>query len=129
MDNDSSDNDSEYSDKSVDYLSEGEVELIEPRKRKSIAKRAPETTRQRACTDKYGCESSSRQTRSYDDGDSATIMEHEEFMEDLMRDLRQDDANLTDPFKIVEVKLDKYPIHDVDTHWRMRKPKVMCLCN
>ena len=125
MDHDSSDSDSEYSDKSIDYLSEGEVELIELRKRKSIAKRAPKTSKQRACSDENGCESSSRQNRCYDDGDSVTIMEHEEFMEGLMRNLRQDEADLTDPFKIVEVKLDKYPIYDVDTHWRMRKPKVM----
>ncbi|GKC54452.1 hypothetical protein Tco_1077197 [Tanacetum coccineum] len=36
-----SDSDSEYSDKSVDYLSEGEEELIQLRKRKTEAKNAP----------------------------------------------------------------------------------------
>lgn len=108
-------------------MSECEDELIELRKRKSITKMAPKTSKQRSCSEKDGCESSSRQKRTYADGDSATVMQHEEFMEDLMRNLRQADVDLTDPFTVVEKKLDKYPTYDVDTHWRMRKPTVMCL--
>ena len=44
-----------------------------------------------------------------------------------MRKLRDglDGDAITDPFKIVETKVEKYSIHDVDTHWRMRKPKVI----
>ena len=31
---------------------------------------------------------------------------------------------MNDPFHIVETKVEKYLIHDMETHWRMRKPKV-----
>ncbi|GJZ07113.1 hypothetical protein Tco_0540906, partial [Tanacetum coccineum] len=73
------DSESDYSDKYVDYLSEGEDELIDLMKRKTEAKKAPKK---------------------------------------FNRD------GITDPFKILESKVEKYPIHDVETHWRMRKPKV-----
>nr|GEV10169.1 pentatricopeptide repeat-containing protein [Tanacetum cinerariifolium] len=61
--------------------------------------------------------------KGYGVGDSETIMEHEEFMDDLIRKLRDGDG-ITDPFKIVESKVEKYPIQDVETHWKMRKPKL-----
>ncbi|GJW02308.1 pentatricopeptide repeat-containing protein [Tanacetum coccineum] len=77
-----SDSESEYSDRSVDYLSEGGDELIQLRKGNSEAKRAPK-----------------------------------------IRDC-DDDAELTDPFKLVETRMKKYPTHDQDTHWKMKKPKV-----
>ncbi|GJW58654.1 hypothetical protein Tco_0105385 [Tanacetum coccineum] len=48
---------------------------------------------------------------------------HEGFMDDLMRKLSQDNG-MNDPFHIVESKVEKYHIHDVDTYWRMQKPKV-----
>ncbi|GJW41070.1 pentatricopeptide repeat-containing protein [Tanacetum coccineum] len=86
-----SDSESEYSERSVDYLSEGEDELIQLRKRNSKAKRAPK-----------------------------------EFMDDLVKKMRKcdDDTELTDPFKLVETRVEKYSTHDQDTHWRMKKPKV-----
>ncbi|GKA04612.1 pentatricopeptide repeat-containing protein [Tanacetum coccineum] len=52
-----------------------------------------------------------------------TLMEHEEFLDDLIRKLRDGGDGVTDPFKIVESIVKKYPIHDVETHWRMQKPK------
>ncbi|GJY94742.1 hypothetical protein Tco_0511103 [Tanacetum coccineum] len=46
-------------------------------------------------------------------------------MDDLLIKLSQDNGNgMTDPFHIVETKVEKYHIHDVDTYRRMRKPKV-----
>ncbi|GJT97323.1 pentatricopeptide repeat-containing protein [Tanacetum coccineum] len=89
-----SDSESEYSDRSVDYLSEGEDELIQLRKRNSKAKRAPKVSKQKPCSDKEGGEGSSRPKTLYGLGETETILEHEEFMDDL------------------------------DTHWRMKKPKV-----
>ncbi|GKC72333.1 hypothetical protein Tco_1118216 [Tanacetum coccineum] len=65
-----------------------------------------------------------RQRRVYEVGDSETIIEHEEFMDDLITKLRDKGDDIIDPFKIVESKGEKYRIHDVDTHWRMRKPQV-----
>ncbi|GJT22827.1 reverse transcriptase [Tanacetum coccineum] len=120
-----SDSESEYSDRSVDYLSEGEDELIQLRKRNSEAKRAPKVSKQKPCSDKEGGEGSSRPKTLYGLGESETILEHEEFMDDLVRKMREcdDDAELTDPFKLVETRVEKYPTHDQDTHWKMKKPK------
>nr|GFC58142.1 hypothetical protein [Tanacetum cinerariifolium] len=41
-----------------------------------------------------------------------------EFMDDLVRKMREydDDAELTDPFKLVESRVEKYPTHDHDTY-------------
>ncbi|GJY93776.1 pentatricopeptide repeat-containing protein [Tanacetum coccineum] len=121
-----SDSESEYSDRSVDYLSEGEDELIQLRKRNSEAKRAPKVSKQKPCSDKEGGEGSSRPKTLYGLGETETVLEHEEFMDDLVRKMREcdDDAELTDPFKLVETRVEKYPTHDQDTHWKMKKPKV-----
>ncbi|GJS93254.1 pentatricopeptide repeat-containing protein [Tanacetum coccineum] len=81
-----SDSESEYSDKFVDYLSEGEDELISLRKRNK----------------------------------------HEEYIDTLMHQLRGKGDGLTYPFTILEndQSNEKYLIHDDQTHWKMRKPKV-----
>ncbi|GJZ12525.1 hypothetical protein Tco_0547755 [Tanacetum coccineum] len=113
------DSDSEYLDKSFDYLSESEDEVRELRKRNFDAKRAPNPPKQNI--DNVG---TSKPKRVHDFGDSETVIEHEEFMDDLMRKLKRVDHEMEDPFKIVETKVEKYPIHDEDTHWRMRKRKV-----
>ncbi|GJR92495.1 hypothetical protein Tco_0264669 [Tanacetum coccineum] len=65
-----------------------------------------------------------RQRKVYEVGVSETIIEHEEFMDDLITKLRDEGDGIIDPFKIVESKVEKYRIHDVNTHWRMRKPQV-----
>nr|GEZ03882.1 pentatricopeptide repeat-containing protein [Tanacetum cinerariifolium] len=52
-----------------------------------------------------------------------------QFMNDLIRKLRDEGDGITDPFKIVESKVEKYPIHDVEPHWRMQKPKAICCYN
>ncbi|GJU43233.1 hypothetical protein Tco_1200499 [Tanacetum coccineum] len=87
--------------KSVDYLSQGKDELIDLRKKKLEAKKAPK--------------SSNKQTLP---------AKHEEFMDDLITKLKDEGDGIIDPFKIVESKVEKYRIHDVDTHWRIRKPQV-----
>ncbi|GJW15473.1 pentatricopeptide repeat-containing protein [Tanacetum coccineum] len=119
-----SDSDSKYSDKSVDYLSEGEDELIELRKRKTEANNEPKVRKQQTQAAKEGTSSGVRKKRQYVVGDYETVIEHEGFMDDLLRKLSQDNGNVMTEFHIVETKVEKYPIHDVDTHWRMRKPKV-----
>ncbi|GJW37893.1 pentatricopeptide repeat-containing protein, partial [Tanacetum coccineum] len=85
-----SDSDSEYSDKSVDYLSQGEDELIDLRKRKTKVKKASKSFNKQTLPDK-----------------------HEEFMDDLITKLRDEGDGIIDPFKIVESKVEKYRIHDV----------------
>ncbi|GKB63282.1 hypothetical protein Tco_0919468, partial [Tanacetum coccineum] len=119
-----SDSESEYSDRSIDYLSEGEDELIE-RKRNSGAKKAPKVSKQKPCSNKEGGEEGSRPKTLYRLVESETFLEHEEFMDDLVRKMGDydDDAYIIDPFKLVETKVEKYPTHDQDTHWKMKKPK------
>ncbi|GKE03374.1 hypothetical protein Tco_1395392 [Tanacetum coccineum] len=80
-----SDSKSEYFDKSVDYLLEGEDELIVRKRNK-----------------------------------------HEEYIDTLMHQLRGKGDGLTYPFTILEndQSNEKYLIHDDQTHWKMRKPKV-----
>nr|GFA71186.1 pentatricopeptide repeat-containing protein [Tanacetum cinerariifolium]GFA71187.1 pentatricopeptide repeat-containing protein [Tanacetum cinerariifolium] len=104
-------NESEYSDRCED-------ELTEFRKRISKAKRAPKAYKQKPCSNKEGGEGSSRPKTLYGLGKTEIILEHEEFMDDLVRRMRDcdDDAKLTYPFKLVETRVEKYPTHDQDTH-------------
>ncbi|GJY33860.1 pentatricopeptide repeat-containing protein [Tanacetum coccineum] len=70
-----------------------------------------------------GC---SRPTRMYDMGETLTVIEHEEYMDTLMHPLRGKGDDLLDPFTILDndqIK-EKFPTHDDQTHWKMRKPKV-----
>ncbi|GJX71772.1 pentatricopeptide repeat-containing protein [Tanacetum coccineum] len=116
-----SDSESEYSDKSVDYLSEGEDELISLRKRFSEAKN-PNHSNKNSNTNVAG---RSRPNRVYGVGETATIIEHEEYMDILMHQLRGKSDGLSNPFTILEndQSNERYPIHDDQTHWKMRKPK------
>ena len=113
--------DSEYSDKSVDYLSEGEDELISLRKRKTEAKLNPTPTKPYTNTEEHPCP---RPTRVYDVAETDIVRDHQEYIDNLMYQLRQGDNGLTDPFTIVEANGDKYPSHDNQTHWKLRKPQV-----
>ena len=113
--------DSEYSDKSVDYLSEGEDELISLRKRKTEAKLNPTPTKPYTNTEEHPCP---RPTRVYDVAETDIVRDHQEYMDNLMYQLRQGDDGLTDPFTILEANGDKYPSHDNQTHWKLRKPQV-----
>ncbi|GJY73403.1 hypothetical protein Tco_0477834 [Tanacetum coccineum] len=70
-------------------------------------------------------EGSSRPKTLYGLDENETILEHEEFMDDLVRKLRDcdDDAELTNSFKLVETRVEKYPTHDQDTHWKNKETK------
>ncbi|GKD78804.1 multidrug resistance-associated protein 5, partial [Tanacetum coccineum] len=62
-----------------------------------------------------------RSNRLYEVGDSETIIEHEEFMDDLLRKLRGDGCGIRDPFQIVETKVgEKF----VDLE-QQKKPEVL----
>ncbi|GKB22241.1 pentatricopeptide repeat-containing protein [Tanacetum coccineum] len=50
------------------------------------------------------------------------LSEAEEELIELRK--KNGDDGMTDPFQIFETKNEEYPIHDKDTHWKMRKPKV-----
>ncbi|GJT74558.1 hypothetical protein Tco_1041283 [Tanacetum coccineum] len=76
--------------------------------------------------------------RVYDVGESDTLIEQKEYMDNLMHQLRDVGNGLIDPFTILENDQanEKFPIHDEQTHWKMRKPKVgdgltpgvICIC-
>ena len=114
------------SERSIDYLSEGEDELTELRRRNYEAKRAPKVKKQGK--EPQATEGSSRQKKWDVIGENDTVLEHEEFLDDLMRKLKgcdDDDVNLTYPFQMVETNVERYPVYDADTHWKMQKPKVI----
>ncbi|GJW31386.1 pentatricopeptide repeat-containing protein [Tanacetum coccineum] len=69
----------------------------------------------------------SRPNRVYDVSESDTMIEHEEYMDKLMHQLRDKGGGLTDPFTILEndQSNEKFLIHDEQTHWKMRKLKAL----
>nr|GEU65466.1 hypothetical protein [Tanacetum cinerariifolium] len=85
---------SEYFDKSVDYLSKGEDELISLRKRNIAAKKNPNLSKKSINTQEAGC---SRSNRVYDVGESDTVIHHEEYIDKLMGELRDVGDGLTYP--------------------------------
>nr|GEV68705.1 pentatricopeptide repeat-containing protein [Tanacetum cinerariifolium] len=108
----------------VDYLSKGKDELIDLKKRKTEAQNAPKSTKRQTLQDMVGSSNGIRKKKMYEVDNSETIIEHVEFMDDLIRKLKDRGDGITDPFKILKSKVEKYLIHDVDSHRRMRKPKV-----
>nr|GFB30749.1 hypothetical protein [Tanacetum cinerariifolium] len=62
-------------------------------------KKTPTPSRKNRNTQEAGC---SRHKRVYDVGESYTMIEHEEYMEKLMYQLRDVTNDLTDPFTILE---------------------------
>ncbi|GJQ90579.1 hypothetical protein Tco_0001718 [Tanacetum coccineum] len=78
------------------------------------AKRAPKISKQKPCSNKEGGEESLRLKTLYGLGETETVLEHEEFMDELVRKLRDcdDDAELINPFKLVETRVKMYPTHD-----------------
>ncbi|GKD33302.1 hypothetical protein Tco_1248811 [Tanacetum coccineum] len=52
------------------------------------------------------------------------IIEHEKYMEALLKILKGKGMGITDPFAIVEESNEKYPIYDNFTHWKLKKPKL-----
>ncbi|GKC13429.1 hypothetical protein Tco_1010211 [Tanacetum coccineum] len=113
---------SEYSYKFVDFLSEAEEELIELRKRNSNVNMTP-TAGKKPIKPRP-----SRPKRQYELGENDIIIEHKEFMDNLMCQLIDGDDGMTNPFQIFESKNEEFPIHDEDTHWKIRKPKVIARC-
>lgn len=108
------DSDSESDVASIDYLSEDEEEVKDLRTRKAEAKKQPKTASQ----PKLGVRRNVINDDLYD-----TFGEHEEFMEDLLKKLKSGEGESEDPFKLA-TEVEKYPIHDANTHWKLQKPQV-----
>ena len=57
--------------------------------------------------------------------DDTLQVEHEQFLEDLLKALKCEDDDEKDPFKVdEEEKEEKFPIHDAATHWKLKRPLV-----
>ncbi|GKA51904.1 hypothetical protein Tco_0745100 [Tanacetum coccineum] len=96
-----------------------EEELIQLRTRKANKSKI----RPPLILDMAAFASTSRATAS---NKNDVLVEHDDFIADLMRKLKGDgeDSNLQDPFVGVKETKDKYPTHDQSTHWRMKTPKL-----
>ncbi|PWA69615.1 damaged DNA binding 2 [Artemisia annua] len=112
-------------ERSIDYLSPGEEELIELRKRiKANREKEHEPLPEILETNNENI----IPTENTGNHRSETFIEHDVFMANLMRRLQSPDENgiQHDPFICVEKHVDRYPVYDESTHWRLRHPKV-CL--
>ncbi|GJX80399.1 hypothetical protein Tco_0328548 [Tanacetum coccineum] len=94
--------DSDYqSDKSVDYLSPGKDELIKLRNRMKATRKAKAKAK-----------------------DKLNLKMNEPNEENSMPADNVRDGIIEDPFIYVEKHVERYPMYDETTHWRLRKPEV-----
>ena len=116
--------DSAFSDKSFDYLSAGEEELIQHRTRKANRVKTKGTSVPNMAANPSN-------TRPRGGERSEVFVEHDEFIDELLKKINDvdSDGNLQDPFLGVQATQDRYPTHDESTHWRMQAPKVKYLMN
>ncbi|KAJ9553440.1 hypothetical protein OSB04_017485 [Centaurea solstitialis] len=109
--------DDDFSDvHSIDHLSEGEDELKEVRKGKQSAKEEGPKEKPKLGVNK---------NRESSEMDDTLQVEHEQFMEDLLKALKCGDKESEDPFNADEEKEEQnFPIHDAETHWKLKRPLV-----
>ncbi|GJZ11457.1 zinc finger, CCHC-type containing protein [Tanacetum coccineum] len=119
-----SDDDSDYqSDKSVDYLSPGEDELIKLRNRMKANRKAKAKAKDKP--DEKINEPNEENSMPADNVRGETFEEHDIYMNELLKSLKTADKDgiTEDPFISVEKHVERYPMYDETTHWRLRKPK------
>nr|GFA53366.1 pentatricopeptide repeat-containing protein [Tanacetum cinerariifolium] len=127
--------DSDQLEKSFDYLSDGENELIELRKRMRQSKvngiEFPDAVHFDEVPRDKGKSAQGQYTTvdvdmfgEIDDtcvGLTLLIREREKYMKALLRKLKGNGMGITDPFAIIEGSKEKYPIYDDLTHWKLKK--------
>ena len=106
-------------DKSYEYLSDGEDEVIQLRKR--IIENKHTTSDEHEAEEQT--EDNDNDTPEVVDGPGPNglgplVRQHERFMEGLFKHIRGNGVGITDPFSVVHKskKGDNYPIYDDDTH-------------
>ncbi|KAJ9538843.1 hypothetical protein OSB04_031576 [Centaurea solstitialis] len=112
METDEDDDDSDVN--SLDHLSEGEEELAEVRKEKASAK----NNKGKKELPKLGV---GRKTE--DDENEDLMAEHDEFMADLLQNLKSEEQEYEREHESDEER-ENFPIHDPRTHWKLKKPMV-----
>ncbi|GJZ00538.1 hypothetical protein Tco_0517967 [Tanacetum coccineum] len=113
-----SESDSDHSDKSFDYLSDGEDELIQS---KVNGGEEPDEVLFNEGTSAQGQHITVDVERFGEIDDTSVgltplIREHEKYTETLLRKLKGNGMGITDPFAIVEESKEKFPIYDDLTH-------------
>nr|GEY99425.1 pentatricopeptide repeat-containing protein [Tanacetum cinerariifolium] len=121
-----SDDDSDYqSDKSVDYLSPGEDELFELRNLMKANRKEKAKEKDKPYSGMN--EPNEENSMPVDNVRGKTFEEHNIYMNELLKSLKTADKDriTEDPFSFVEKHMERYPMHDETTHWRLRKPKFL----
>ncbi|GJR08669.1 multidrug resistance-associated protein 5 [Tanacetum coccineum] len=119
------DDDSDYqSDKSADYLSPGEEELIELRNRMTTNKEAKAKPKDNPVSEMN--EPNNKNSMPTNNVRGETFEEHDIYMNLLLKSLNTADKDgiTEDPFIFVKKHVERYPMYDKTTDWRLRKPKV-----
>ncbi|GJZ30287.1 multidrug resistance-associated protein 5 [Tanacetum coccineum] len=120
-----SDDDSDYqSYKSADYLSPGEDELIKLTNRMKANRKAKAKAKDKPNSKMN--EPNEENSMPTDNVRGKTFGEHDIYMNELLKSLKTADKDgiTEDPFISVEKHVERYPMYDETTHWRLRKPKV-----
>ncbi|GKC93410.1 hypothetical protein Tco_1158852 [Tanacetum coccineum] len=110
--------------KSVDYLSIDEDELIKLRNRMKDNRKAKAKAKDKP--DEEMNEPNEENSMHADNVRGETFEEHDIYMNELLKSLKTADKDgiTEDPFISVEKHMERYPMYDETTHWRLRKPKV-----
>ncbi|GKD86351.1 hypothetical protein Tco_1357505 [Tanacetum coccineum] len=119
------DDDSDYqSHKLVDYLSPGEDGLIELRNMMKANRKAKAKAKDKP--DEEMNEPNKKNSMPADNVRGETFEEHDIYMNELLKSLKTagKDEITEDPFISVEKHMERYPMYNETTHWRLRKPKV-----
>nr|GEW10322.1 hypothetical protein [Tanacetum cinerariifolium] len=119
-----SDDDSDYhSNKSVVYLSPGKDELIKLRNRMKANRKAKAKAKDKSNEEIN--EPTKENNMLADNIRGETFKEHDIYMNELLKSLKTADKDriTEDPFISIEKHVERYPMYDETTHWRLRKPK------
>nr|GEV62438.1 multidrug resistance-associated protein 5 [Tanacetum cinerariifolium] len=116
--------DSDYqSDKSVDYLSPDEKELIQLRNRIKANRETNAKAKDNPVSKMS--EPNNENSMPANNVSGETFEEHDIYMNRLLKSLNTADKDgiTEDPFISVEKHMERYPMYDETTHWRLRKAK------
>nr|GEV68009.1 pentatricopeptide repeat-containing protein [Tanacetum cinerariifolium] len=119
---------SDCSENSFDYLIDSDDEVIELWKRRFEYKYTNQEDNDNTVleTDKEKCTQSSKfkDVLNNDVVLTPLVKEHERNMKSLLKNLKGNHIEITDPFAIVEKQNKKFPIYDQQIHWKLKKPKL-----
>ncbi|GKB66531.1 hypothetical protein Tco_0927943 [Tanacetum coccineum] len=121
------DDNGDQSDKSVDYLSPGEEELIEIRNKMKANRDANAKAKDNPVSEMN--EPNDENSTPANNVRGETFEKHDIYMNELLKSLKTADKDgiIEDPFIFVEKHVERYPMYDETTHWRLRKLLRVCV--